>query len=70
MSEELEKSPKTKKNASPFGIVCSVLFPIVGIVLYFSEKKKVNKPSDYLYGALAGFIVSTLIRTILNTGGV
>ncbi len=70
MAEELEKNPETKKNAGPLGIICSILFPIVGIVLYFAQKKSVNNPSAYLYGALAGFIIGTLLRNIVAAGGI
>ena len=65
MAEELQTNPEAeKKNAGCFGIGCSVLFPIVGIILYFTQKKSVNNPSAYLYGALAGFIMGAILRAI------
>lgn len=64
MEERLQTNPKAENNAGCFGIGCSVLFPIVGIILYFAQKKSVNNPSAYLYGALAGFIMGAILRAI------
>ncbi|MBQ2047270.1 MAG: hypothetical protein II260_08785 [Muribaculaceae bacterium] len=59
-----DTNQQKKKNAGCFGIGCSVLFPIVGIFLYFIQKKSVNDPSAYLYGALIGFVGGLLLRAI------
>ena len=61
MVEELNKE---KSNAGCIGIGFSVLFPIIGIILYFAQKKSVNNPSAYLYGALAGFVMGFILRAI------
>ena len=45
MAEELQTNPEAEKNAGCFGIGCSVLFPIVGVILYFAQKKSVRKIS-------------------------
>ena len=45
MAEELQTNPEAEKNAGCFGIGCSVLFPIVGIILYFAQKKSVKRIS-------------------------
>lgn len=66
MMEELKKDPLSVSNAGCFGIGCSVFFPIVGIILYFVKKNSVNNPSAYLYGALTGFIIGTILRIITN----
>jgi uncharacterized membrane protein len=65
MANEINNNSQQEgKNAGCFGIGCSVLFPIVGIILYYSEKKSVNNPSAYLYGALAGFVIGLILRVI------
>ena len=68
MSEEVNNVQENEKNAGCFGIGCSVLFPIVGIILYFAQKKSVSNPSAYLYGALAGFIIGIILRAIAAAG--
>jgi hypothetical protein len=68
MAEELQTNPEAEKNAGCFGIGCSVLFPIVGIILYFAQKKSVNNPSAYLYGALVGFIIGAILRMVAAAG--
>ena len=49
-------------NAGCIGIGFSVLFPIVGIILYFAERKSVSNPSAYLYGAGISFLLGFLLR--------
>lgn len=69
MAEEINNTPQEEKNAGCFGIGCSVLFPIVGIILYFVQKKSVNNPNAYLYGALAGFVIGLILRAIAASAG-
>ena len=65
MAEEINNTPQQdEKNAGCFGIGCSVLFPIIGIILYFVQKESVNNPKAYLKGALAGFVIGLIIRVI------
>lgn len=61
MPEELN-TQQQENNAGCVGIGFSVLFPIVGIILYFTQKKSVNNPSAYLFGALAGFVIGLILR--------
>ena len=61
MAEELNKE---KENAGCIGIGFSVLFPLIGVILYFSQKKSVNNPSAYLYGAGAGFGIGLILNLI------
>lgn len=70
MADEINNThQQEEKNAGCFGIGCSVLFPIVGIILYFAQKKSVNNPSAYLYGALAGFVIGLILRAIAASAG-
>lgn len=52
----------TKEEAGCLGIGASVLFPIIGIIIYFAQRKEVNNPSAYLWGALAGFVIGLVLR--------
>lgn len=61
---ELQKNQGTENNAGCFGIGCSVIFPIVGIIMYFAKKNSVYNPSAYLYGALAGFTIGIIFQLI------
>lgn len=38
MANEINTTQQEEKNAGCFGIGCSVLFPIVGIILDFAQK--------------------------------
>ena len=66
MTDEINNPQKEEKNAGCIGIGFSVLFPIVGIILYFVQKKSVNNPSAYLYVALAGVVIGTIFRVIAS----
>lgn len=50
-----------KGKAGIFALICSFLFPIVGVIIYFVQKDKVADPVKYLYAAGAGFVVSLLM---------
>ena len=65
MADEINNTPQQdENNAGCIGIGFSVLFPIVGIILYFVQKNSVNNPSAYLYGALAGFGIGMILQII------
>ncbi len=55
MSENAEK-------AGTFALIVSFLFPLIGIICYFVQKKSVENPSAYLYAALGGFILGLIMR--------
>lgn len=57
MSEE----EKTEK-AGVVALICSFLFPIVGVICYFVNKDKVVNAPNYLYAALGGFVIGLLIQ--------
>lgn len=50
-----------KEKAGIFALVCSFLFPIVGVILYFVQKDKVEEPVKYLYAAGAGIVLGLLM---------
>jgi len=54
----------TKQKAGVFALICSFFFPIVGIIIYFVNKKNVENPSSYLWAALGGFIVGFILRML------
>ena len=69
MTEEINTQQPQENNAGCIGIGFSVLFPIVGIILYFVQKKSVNNPSAYLYGALAGFAIGVILKILAAAAG-
>lgn len=66
MSEELKQNQENEKNAGCIGIGFSVLFPIVGIIMYFVQKKSVSNPSAYLFAALFGIVIGLLGRIAMR----
>lgn len=60
--EEEFNNQEPQESAGCVGIGFSFFFPIVGIIMYFAQKKSVNNPSAYLYAALAGFVIGLLLR--------
>ncbi len=55
----MENNLESKENkAGIVALICSFLAPIVGIVCYFVKRKEVVNPNNYLYAALAGFVLA------------
>ena len=52
---------KTEK-AGVVALIFSFLIPLVGIICYFSNKKAVENASAYLWAALGGFVLGTILR--------
>lgn len=52
------------EEAGTFALICSFLFPIVGVICYFVNKEKVQNAKSYLYSALGGFSLGILIRIV------
>ena len=48
---------RQKKEAGCFAIICSFLFPIVGLILYFTKKDDVKNPEAYLIAAGISFAI-------------
>lgn len=55
---------ENENKAGVIALICSFLFPIVGVILYFVKKEKVENAKAYLYSALGGFGVGIIIRVI------
>lgn len=53
-----------QEKAGCFGIIISILFPIVGIILYFVKKDSVSNPKAYLYAALLAIAVGMIIGAL------
>ena len=52
---------KTEK-AGVVALIFSFLIPLIGIICYFNNKKKVENASAYLWAALGGFILGLITR--------
>lgn len=55
-----------KESAGCLGLGFSLLFPIVGIILYFVKKSEKFDASGYLYAAGAGFVISFLLKIMVG----
>ena len=60
--DPIEVETVEKEEAGCLGIGASVLFPIIGVIIYFAQRKEVKNPSAYLWGALAGMVIGLVIR--------
>ena len=49
-----------KPKAGCLAIFFSFIFPVVGFIIYFLQRDKVDNPNAYLFAAFAGIIVNTL----------
>ena len=63
-SESTDELVQEKEEAGCLGIGASVLFPLIGIIIYFSQRNVVKNPGAYLWGALAGFIIGIILRAV------
>ncbi len=70
MTEESNNHQQEEKKAGCLGIGFSVLFPFIGIILYFLEKKSVKNPNAYIYAALTGFVIGLILNAISSSEGV
>lgn len=55
-------SEEGTERAGVLALIFSFLFPLIGIICYFVQKKTVENPSAYLYAALGGFVVGIILR--------
>ena len=51
-----------QEKAGVIALIFSFLFPLVGIICYFAQRKYVENPSAYLYAALGGFVLGIILR--------
>lgn len=52
------------KKAGVLALIMSFLLPIVGVILYFIKRKDVVDPNNYLYAAIAGFVVGLILSAL------
>ncbi|GEM_PF-1514407 len=64
----MENHESQKESAGCLGLGFSLIFPIVGIILYFVKKSEKFDASGYLYAAGAGFVIGILLR--IMTGAI
>ena len=57
MANEMQE----KCKAGILALICSFLFPIIGVIIYFVQKDKVVDSVKYLYAAGSGFVVGLLM---------
>lgn len=50
------------EKAGVVALIFSFLFPLVGIICYFVNKKEVENASAYLWAALGGFVLGMILR--------
>lgn len=64
MSEEINNVSQNdeKEKAGCLGIGASFLFPLVGVIIYFSNKDKVENASAYLIAAGISFALGMIMR--------
>lgn len=63
MSNDFFSNPQNEK-AGLVGMAFSFIFPLIGVILYFVNRKSVCNPNAYLKSALAGFVVGMLLRVL------
>mgnify|MGYP003181512365 CR=1 FL=1 len=54
-----QESPKEEPGC--FGLICSFLFPIIGVIIYFNQKDKVDNASYYLWAAGISFVIGLIL---------
>lgn len=59
---ENNQPERSKEEAGCFALICSFLFPIVGLVIYFTKKDDVKNPEAYLIAAGVGFILGIIMQ--------
>lgn len=64
MAEEISNAPQNeeKEKAGCLGIGASFLFPLIGVIIYFSNKDKVENANAYLIAAGISFALGFILR--------
>ena len=57
LSQQPFNEQEVLEKAGCWGIGFSILFPIIGVILYFNQKNKVENAKVYLWCALISFII-------------
>lgn len=56
---------ESNERAGVVALIFSFIFPIVGFVIYFVNRKKVENPSAYLTAAVIGVFFNIFIRRMI-----
>lgn len=56
-----------QEKAGVFALICSFLFPIVGLIIYAVNRKTVSNPNAYLIAAGAGFALGMMLKIIAQS---
>ncbi len=66
MADETNNVPQNevKKKAGCLGIGASFMFPLIGVIIYFINKNKVENADSYLTAAGIGFAIGIILRMI------
>lgn len=62
--EKDNNSQTPQEEPGCLGLLCSSLFPIIGVLIYFNQEDKVNDASYYLWAAGASFVIGLIISAI------
>lgn len=62
--ENDNNSQTPQEELGCLGLLCSFLFPIIGVIIYFNQKDKVNNASYYQWAAGASFVIGLIISAI------
>ncbi len=55
-----------KGKAGCWGIAGSFLIPILGLILFFTMKDKVEDTKPYLYACIAGFVIGLILNFVVT----
>jgi len=61
-SSNAPESPKEEPGC--LGLFFSFVFPIIGLIIYFNQKDKVNNASYYLWAAGVSFAIGIIISAM------
>ena len=51
-------------------VICCVILPIVGLILYFVHKSEApKKAQDACYSAIAGMVINSILQVVAVAGG-
>jgi len=59
----IEFKEKDNTSLNVFLVICCVILPLVGLILYFVHKSEApKKAQDACYGAIAGMVLNTILQ--------
>ena len=69
MEDEKNVQSANENKAGCLGIGVSFFAPLLGVIIYFVQKRSVVNADAYLKWALAGFVISMLLSIIGSAAG-